>query len=252
MSRKNINGAIHGDRSDVRAAHGKSKMAEALSTYSWDKYLPKPTGAFTSAAVNKYVACHENHPALALPRDLNSVGKPYLVYGGNCSKPVVSDADTYIGFEHNMHIRKGAFPWNGKYDISFHVPDMGVPVLIKEYISLVDWTRNQIILGRKIHCGCIGGHGRTGMFLAALVSRFGEPDAITYTREHYCHKAVESTAQGEFLHKHFGVTRAKGSKEHNTRKSLTPVVTAASSLSTDSMLLVTPLPDRGSIWGPKH
>ena len=40
----------------------------------------------------------------------------------------------------------------------------------------------------------------------------GETDAITYVRTHYCPKAVESTAQIDFLHKHFGIKKQKGSK----------------------------------------
>ena len=48
------------------------------------------------------------------------------------------------------------------------------------------------------------------MFLAAVVSAFGEKDAINYVRTHYCKRAVESDAQVEFLGRHFGHPAGEG------------------------------------------
>ena len=66
----------------------------------------------------------------------------------------------------------------------------------------------------RLHCGCIGGHGRTGTFLAALVTEMsGEKDSISYVRDNYCHRAVESTCQIDFLAEHFGITKVAHAKK---------------------------------------
>ena len=90
---------------------------------------------------------------------------------------------------------------------------MNVPDDPAEFKKMVTWTLQQLDEGKKVHCGCIGGHGRTGTFLAALCAEAGEKDAITYVRKNYCKKAVESTKQAEFLTKHFGVTEVEGYKD---------------------------------------
>jgi protein-tyrosine phosphatase len=59
---------------------------------------------------------------------------------------------------------------------------MSVPDKPDEFKKLVAWTRKQLEAGLKVHCGCMGGHGRTGTFLAALSSDFGEKDAISHVR----------------------------------------------------------------------
>jgi hypothetical protein len=40
----------------------------------------------------------------------------------------------------------------------------------------------------------------------------GIEDAITYVREHYCKKAVESSTQVAFLHKQYGIKVVPGSR----------------------------------------
>ena len=96
---------------------------------------------------------------------------------------------------------------------------MSIPKDPAGFDKLVAWTKSQIEAGRKVHCGCIGGHGRTGMFLAALVSKFGEKDAISYVRTNYCKKAVESSTQVKFLADRFGITPVKGAKDWSSTSS---------------------------------
>jgi protein-tyrosine phosphatase len=71
---------------------------------------------------------------------------------------------------------------------------MSVPKSPKDFKALVAWTKTQLEEGKKVHCGCVGGHGRTGTFLAALCSEFGEKDAVTYVRQNYCKNVVEQPA----------------------------------------------------------
>lgn len=172
-------------------------------------------GDWFSKGASKNAPCYESHPPLLLKAD----GKEYEIYGGSCSNPVVSNADIYIGFDsYSMRTQAHKMPWEEGYspiiEINFPIQDMSVPKDADRFVKLVDWTCNQLQNGKLIHAGCIGGHGRTGMFLAAVTRRLtGEKDAITYVRENYCKKAVESDEQSRFLEKHFGIEVKKGYKQ---------------------------------------
>jgi hypothetical protein len=92
---------------------------------------------------------------------------------------------------------------------------MCAPKSPKEFKKMINWVSDQLDDGKKIHIGCIGGHGRTGTFLAALVSLYEDltDDPISWVREHHCAKAVESKAQIKFLVKHFNCKTAKPTKD---------------------------------------
>jgi hypothetical protein len=161
----------------------------------------------------KYEACHATHPVLKF-------GK-LEIHGGSCSVPKIKGCDIYIGFDHGMQITTKSLPWKRGTkghveEVYYHVSDMHAPTQPKEFKALVEWTLEQMQAGKKVHAGCIGGHGRTGTFFAALAAMQNEvvvEDAIEFVREHYCKKAVECAEQITFLKKHFGVkTKAKASK----------------------------------------
>ena len=103
------------------------------------------------------------------------------------------------------------------------IPDFGLyadkiwsSVCRNEYINWPDYgvpkdaevARQQIIdafiracNGERVEIGCIGGHGRTGTLLACMVVLAGyEPTAaIDYVRSQYCHHAVETQGQEEWV-----------------------------------------------------
>jgi hypothetical protein len=166
----------------------------------------------STTSVGSYGRCYEKHPALQLP------GTDFVIYGGSCSSPAVKDADVYIGFDHSMKLTARAWPWKKGAEFLFEIQDMGVPRHPEEFQKLVKWTKKQVDAGLKVHCGCIGGHGRTGMMLSALVSLYGEKDAISYVRQHYCPKAVESSSQVSFLKEQFGIKKVGGSKSYGGSK----------------------------------
>jgi hypothetical protein len=155
-----------------------------------------------------YKRCYETHPAL-------KVGDK-LIYGGNCGSPIVLDADIYVALQSGMAVRT-PYPWEQTeptIQVQFSIADMGVPSSVKDFKAMITWLCNQLQLDKKIHVGCIGGHGRTGMVLAAVIAQFtGEKDAIQFVRKNYCKKAVESSQQVAFLMKHFGMSHAEGAKE---------------------------------------
>lgn len=148
-----------------------------------------------------YKKCAESHPPYEIAPGIT-------IYGGACRDPVIKDADVYIGFDTSMPTTPQSFPWNPGYEIYFRVPDRDVPQDADEYDKLLDWTAEQLLAGKKVHAGCIGGHGRTGTFLAALRFKLtGDADSIKHVRDHYCQKAVESQKQVDWLHNRYGLTQ---------------------------------------------
>lgn len=215
-----------------------SVMDDLWSDFDDSKYASKASGGFKS-----YARCYESHPAMPLP------GTDLVIYGGSCINPSVHDADVYIGFDHSMQRTQRAWPWKKGTEFLFKITDMRAPDNAGEFTKLVNWTRKQLEAGLKVHCGCIGGHGRTGTFLAALVASYGEQDAITYVRENYCHKAVESTEQIKFLKEHYGITPAPGSKSHGGTRTTkkTPSLTLAPKPK-PTVKSYSPITGPGSIW----
>lgn len=156
-----------------------------------------------------WVRCwEENHKPLAIGGG--------TVLGAACAHPA-DGYDIYVGFDHGMKFKHTAFPWEQKKDpvveFLFPISDMCAPKSPKQFKAMIEWMSAQLALGKKIHMGCIGGHGRTGLVLAALVAHVnGEKDAIQWVRKHHCKKAVESESQVNFLMKHFKVKKAKPTK----------------------------------------
>lgn len=146
------------------------------------------------------------HPLLEIQPGMHPVA------GSASSNPVVDDYDIYIGFDH-MKLTSRGMPWEPGTEIHYPIQDMGTPADVVMYRKLVNWTLDQLEGGARVHAGCIGGHGRTGMFFVALVAAAtGRKDAILYVREHYCKKACETATQIDFLVKHYGVDAVKASK----------------------------------------
>ena len=137
----------------------------------------------------------------------------YLIYGGSCSSPIVKDADIYVGFERGMAETKKAYPWHDGASFCFPITDGNVPTSVEETIQLVDYLAENLKAGKKIHIGCVGGHGRTGLILSILVFVMtGNKNATEYVRKNYCEKAVETTTQINWLHKHWGIEKVTPSK----------------------------------------
>lgn len=146
-----------------------------------------------------YKPCYKTHPAYNIFENFN-------VYGGNCSTPSV-ETDYYVGLDRSMRLGANSYPWNGSQEVLFYIPNMGVPSNIKEFRKLLSWMETIILSGKSIHIGCIGGHGRTGMVLAALTKVMtGDVNATARVRKEYCKKAVESSKQVAWLKKHFDIT----------------------------------------------
>lgn len=153
--------------------------------------------------------CHSYHKPLQF-------GDGVLL-GGACGSPR-SGYDIYIGFDGGMQFNHSAYPWETDDDavieFQYRITDMCAPKSPKVFIKMVDWIVEQLHAGKRIHMGCIGGHGRTGLVIAAVKKVWdGEEDAIAWTRKNHCKKSVESESQVGFLVKHFGCKAAKPTKQ---------------------------------------
>jgi len=80
-------------------------------------------------------------------------------------------------------------------------PDFGV-IELNMLSEAIEWALPYLHNKSNImEIACMGGHGRTGTFVAALMIREGwaVTDAMAYLRGGYCTKAVESKAQEDLL-----------------------------------------------------
>lgn len=153
------------------------------------------------------VRCHESHPTLKL-------GGGTLL-GASCLDPR-DGFDVYVGLDHGMHRRHYGYPWEESspvIEIYYPITDGCAPKDPVQFGKMVAWLAEQLAAGKSLHAGCIGGHGRTGLLLAALVRVIlGDAKAGDWVRENYCKSAIETEAQTAFLETHFGVVPVQGSK----------------------------------------
>ncbi len=154
-----------------------------------------------SSKQSTFERCHATHPMLTL-----GTGQ---FYGGACLHPPLG-MDVYVGLNFDMQgVRSG---WIDPPPLRLHFPisDHGVPKEVTAFKAMVSYLCNRLREGAKVHAGCIGGHGRTGLLVAAIVAELGvSKDPIAWVRQHYCSKAVESASQVGFLVKHYKAKTAK-------------------------------------------
>lgn len=159
-------------------------------------------------------SCYESHP----PLPLKFGGQEFSVYGGNCGRPIHLDCDVYVALQAGSYVSL-PYPWDAGYgqivQVQYSIQDGKAPSNVEAFGKMISWLVEQIKEGKKVHVGCIGGHGRTGVVLAAIVNKMmpEEEDPISYVRQNYCQSAVESSEQVQFLVKHYGAKTVKGTKQ---------------------------------------
>jgi hypothetical protein len=163
----------------------------------------------SASSSTTYKKCAHSHPPLPL-------GGDKVIYGGSCYSPIVPDIDISVALDSGWKPAGNMFPWQGRTEFLFTIQDMNVPSSLTQFQKLLAFLQKQIEKDKVVHVGCIGGHGRTGMVLSALVSQMmPEVESPTqYVRDNYCAKAVESAKQVDWLHEHFGIKKVKGAKEY--------------------------------------
>lgn len=94
-------------------------------------------------------------------------------------------------------------PWSARF---VDWPDYGV-VPASELGLLIGTVAHELASGKRVEIACLGGHGRTGTLLAALIGRLDGVDAATALRlahERYCPHAVETIGQVDLVYRALG------------------------------------------------
>jgi len=177
----------------------KTGSRPAWDAYRGDSdYLDTGTYKAPSKAAPR---CAHTHPLLTFAEGQGAI------QGGSCYSPQ-GTYDVEIALCGGAKTPSLLLPWGTQY-ARFPIQDQHPPSDKDTFDKLIDWTIAQMAAGKKVHVGCIGGHGRTGVFLAVLYQRLtGDDDAIVSLRQRYCKKAVESQRQVDWLHKHYGIKKA--------------------------------------------
>lgn len=152
-----------------------------------------------------YQRCAHTHPHL-------KIGK-LSIQGGSCYEPhgPYEQYDVEIALCGGKSF-KTLLPWETQC-VLYPITDGQPPKNKERFDKLIDWTVEQMEAGKTVHVGCIGGHGRTGVFLSVLVHRItGRKDATEWVRKNYCKKVVESKAQVDWLFDNYGIEKVKPSK----------------------------------------
>ncbi len=76
-----------------------------------------------------------------------------------------------------------------------------------------------ILAGEPVYVGCMGGIGRTGLFLACLAKAFGVRKPVEFVRKHYLPHAVETEQQKQFV-RQFTITPPMKRKLKTLRRRL--------------------------------
>ena len=140
--------------------------------------------------------CYTKHKAMPLVIE----GVACVVYGGSCWTPIVGDADVYLGLDHGQTLVPFKSSDRIPEQINYNIHDMSVPNDVSSFKEILHTIAKRLKDGKKVHVGCIGGHGRTGLFFAALVAAYMKVDCpIAYVRENYCQHAVETSEQEYWL-----------------------------------------------------
>jgi protein-tyrosine phosphatase len=114
-------------------------------------------------------------------------GSHYMVWGG-----------PYLERPQGMVSVKLAREINAPADLELPIKDFSTPeqaatdAVMRVAVAF-------ILRGEPLYAGCMGGRGRTGLFLSLLAKAFGVRSPVQYVRANYYEHAVETVQQMEFV-----------------------------------------------------
>lgn len=85
------------------------------------------------------------------------------------------------------------------HDVHVPIHDFSVPEDDDGVKRALVASLKAAIDGRSVYVGCMGGWGRTGLFLALMAKAAGVPDPVDYVREVYTPRAVETREQEKYV-----------------------------------------------------
>jgi hypothetical protein len=83
-------------------------------------------------------------------------------------------------------------------EVSVPIQDFSVPETGDLNVGIYETVR-AIRAGQHVYAGCMGGKGRTGLFLACLAKALGQDSPVEHVRKTYNSHAVETDEQYEFV-----------------------------------------------------
>ena len=135
------------------------------------------------------------HGSIKLPLGWRGLWKTVEIHGGpyNCY-PGKDEAfgvsvrkEQMVGREFDLHL-----PID-----DFHIPRMPDAEMQSAIVKIIE----QALAGKTVYVGCMGGYGRTGLFLALVAKAAGVVDPVEFIREHYSDHAVETNEQHNYVEK---------------------------------------------------
>jgi protein-tyrosine phosphatase len=110
----------------------------------------------------------------------------------------VPDYALYLGSTRLLRRHEAALRWPHEW---VRWPDFLLPADRDAAARSIAGLHDHARAGRRVEVACGGGVGRTGTVLACLVTLTGlaPNEAVTWTREHYHHRAVETPWQRRWV-----------------------------------------------------
>ncbi len=88
------------------------------------------------------------------------------------------------------------------YDISIPTKDFSTPLVLDMRLGIID-ALEALSEGKTLYVGCMGGIGRTGLFIGILAKTLGIKNPVEWTREHFKSHAIETDKQVEYVNKFY-------------------------------------------------
>lgn len=144
--------------------------------------------------------------------------------GANASFEIIGGPfDNFPGRDRAFGVCVRAERVPNERDVHLPIHDFAVPENAKavEY-ALMD-TFDAAIEGKQVYVGCMGGWGRTGLFLALMAKAAGITDPVEYVRANYTSRAVETREQYSYVQK-FDVSKVQRHIRRKAWKRRVPVI----------------------------
>ena len=119
---------------------------------------------------------------------MSLTGRHYFTVVGG---PYMDRPNTYVGV-------KMAEEVNRPCDVDIPTRDYDVPPMDKLDAGL-EQAVVYLLAGEPLYVGCMGGKGRTGLFLAVLAKVLGVVNPVEYVRAEYYSHAVETEPQYKYV-----------------------------------------------------
>lgn len=87
----------------------------------------------------------------------------------------------------------------GEANVHLPIRDFSVPENGADVAAALQKTLQASLSNKPVYVGCMGGYGRTGLFLALLAKAAGIEDPVDYVRRHYHSRAVETEKQMQYV-----------------------------------------------------